>query len=104
VHIAIKRAGQAGGELMSLAKVGVIVLWLVLLTSFFLPDDSVGAQIGRIGFFVTAIAHVAEFFIYRRKLALAEGTMNDHFLQVLIFGLFHLKEVDAELAAKGLDD
>ena len=59
-----------------------------------------GGRIGRIGFFVTVIAHIAEFFIYRPKLERAEGTLNHHFLQVLLFGMFHYREVEAELAAK----
>lgn len=86
---------------MSYKKVGVIVLWIVLLSAFFvLPDDSIGGRIGRIAFFVTVFAHIVEFFIYRPKLRLAEGSMNHHFLQVLIFGMFHYQEVEAELAAK----
>jgi len=88
---------------MSYKKIGVILLWLVLLSAFFvLPDDSPGGRIGRIAFFVTAIAHIVEFFIYRPRLALAEGTMSHHFLQVLIFGMFHYQEVEAELEEKGL--
>lgn len=87
---------------MSIPKMGMIVVWIVLLSAFFvLPDHSLGGQIGRIAFFVTAIAHVAEFFIYRPTLRKAEGTMNHHFLQVLLFGVFHYKEVEAELDAKG---
>ena len=86
---------------MSYKKIGVIALWVVLLSAFFvLPADSTGGQIGRGAFFVTALAHVVEFFIYRPKLRLAEGTMNHHFLQVLIFGMFHCQEVEAELASK----
>jgi uncharacterized protein YhhL (DUF1145 family) len=86
---------------MNAKKIGVIVLWIVLLSSFFvLPDDSIGGRIGRIAFFVTLFAHVVEFFIYRPKLRLAEGSMNHHFLQVLIFGMFHYQDVEAELAKK----
>jgi uncharacterized protein YhhL (DUF1145 family) len=82
-------------------KIAVLVLWVVMLSAFFvLPDDSAGGRVGRIAFFVTVVAHIVEFFIYRPKLRLAEGSMNHHFLQVLIFGMFHYQEVEAELAAK----
>ncbi len=84
---------------MDYKKTGVIVLWIVLLSSFFvLPDDSTGGWIGRIAFFVTALAHIVEFFIYRPTLRRAEGSLGHHFVQVLIFGVFHYQEVEAELA------
>lgn len=87
--------------MMSIGKICMIVAWLAMLSAFFvLPDHSLGGRIGRIAFFVTAIAHVAEFLIYRPTLRQAEGTMNHHFLQVLIFGVFHYREVEAELAEK----
>jgi uncharacterized protein YhhL (DUF1145 family) len=86
---------------MSYPKMACIVLWLVLLSAFFvLPDDSRGGQIGRIAFFITAGAHVVEFFIYRPTLQRAEGSLGHHFIQVLIFGMFHYQEIEAELAAK----
>jgi uncharacterized protein YhhL (DUF1145 family) len=82
-------------------KIGVILLWIVLLSSFFvLPDDSTGGRIGRIAFFVTAIAHIVEFFIYRPALRRAKGSLGHHFVQVLIFGMFHYQDVQAELAAE----
>ena len=84
---------------MDYKKIGVIVLWSVLLSSFFvLPDDSTGGRIGRIACFVTALAHIVEFFIYRPTLRRAEGSLGHHFVQVLIFGMFHYREVEAELA------
>lgn len=86
---------------MRIQKIGVIVLWLVLLSAFWvLPDESIGGRIGRIAFFVTALAHVIEFFIYRPTLRRAEGSLAHHFLQVLIFGMFHYQEVEVELAEK----
>lgn len=89
---------------MGFMKMGVIVLWLILLCAFFvLPDESMGGRIGRIAFFVTVIAHIVEYFIYRPKFVLAQGSMNHHFLQTLLFGMFHCQDVDAELAAKRAD-
>ncbi len=86
---------------MSIQKIVVIVVWAVLLSAFFvLPDDSTGGRIGRIAFFVTAAVHVVEFFIYLPTLRRAEGTLDHHFLQVLIFGMFHYREVEEELASR----
>lgn len=82
---------------MSVQKIGVLVLWAVLACAFLLPDESVGGKIGRIAFWVTAAAHVVEFVIYRPTLRRAEGSMGHHFLQVLVFGVFHYKEVQEEL-------
>lgn len=89
---------------MSYKKIGVIVLWIVLASSFLLPDESTGGKIGRIAFFVTAAAHLVEYFIYRPKLRQATGTLSHHFGQVMIFGMFHYEEVEKELAARLSED
>ena len=86
---------------MSFPKIAFLVLWAVLLSAFFvLPDDSIGGWIGRIAFFVTAAAHVLEFLLTRPTLRQAEGSMSHHFLQILIFGMFHTQDVEEELAEK----
>jgi len=86
---------------MSYQKVAIVVLWVVMLSAFFvLPDESAGGRVGRIAFFVTVLAHVVEFFIYRPTLRRAEGSLGHHFVQVLIFGMFHYQEVEADLARR----
>lgn len=85
---------------MNAKKIGVLVLWAVLACAFLLPDDSMGGKIGRGAFFVTAAAHFVEYLIYRPKLRQADGSLAHHFGQVMIFGMFHYEEVEAELARR----
>ena len=85
---------------MNVKKVGVLAMWAVLASAFLLPDDSMGGKIGRGAFFVTVAAHFVEYLIYRPKLRRAEGTPGHHFLHVMVFGMFHYEEVEAELARK----
>lgn len=86
---------------MRIKKVVVLVFWVILASSFLLPDDSTGGRIGRIAFGVTLAAHFVEYFIYRPTLQKAEGSLAHHFWQVMIFGMFHFEEVEAELSQGG---
>lgn len=79
-------------------KQSVLVLWVVLLGVMFFASGWV-AGIARFAFWAMALAHVAEFFVKRSVLEKAGGSMVQHFVQTLIYGLFHWKPLEAEQLA-----
>jgi hypothetical protein len=54
---------------------------------------------GHIAVWLTLIAHVVEFLVKRPVFEQAGGTMGHHFLQTMIYGLFHWKPIEERLAA-----
>ena len=74
-------------------KQGVLVLWVVLLLGMFL----VGGMIGTIAtwvFWLLVVAHLVEFFVKRSVLEQAGGSMGNHFVQVLIYGIAYWKPLE----------
>jgi hypothetical protein len=49
------------------------------------------ATVGKWAILLTLIAHVVEFVIKRPLFERVGGSMGHHFVQTLIFGLFHWK-------------
>ena len=55
---------------------------------------------GKFAFGATVVAHVVEFVVKRSVLERADGSMGHHFVQTLIYGLFHWKPLeDAQAGA-----
>ncbi len=73
-------------------KQGVLVMWLVLLVGM-LVGGRFGAIAGPI-FWLLAVVHLVEFFWKRSVLEKAGGSMGQHFIQVMIYGLFHWKPLE----------
>jgi uncharacterized protein YhhL (DUF1145 family) len=72
------------------AKTVLNVVWVVLAVSFVLPASPlVGAL--RLAFVLMLAAHALEFLFFQRTLARLGGSMGQHFVQVLLYGLFHLQ-------------
>ncbi len=80
---------------MSLAKSAVVLLWGVLIAASVQTSSPTLSLLGRVGFLLTALAHVAEFFIYRPLLEKAPGSLARHFFQMLVFGFIYQREVRA---------
>jgi len=80
---------------MKVSKLVVIPVWLLLAACFFLPPDSTLSFLGRAAFFVMAAVHVVEFFVFLPFLRSAKGSLPLHFVNMLIFGLFHYQELRA---------
>ncbi len=57
--------------------------------------------IGHFVLWLTLGAHVAEFFVKRSVMEQAGGSMGHHFLQTLIYGLFHWKPLEDAQAGAG---
>ncbi|MBW2268643.1 MAG: hypothetical protein JRH16_08700 [Deltaproteobacteria bacterium] len=86
---------------MQNAKQSVWVLWCGSLAAILLGSGWV-ATAGSFVFWVTLAVHAVEFFIKRPVLERADGSTGHHFLQTLIYGLFHWKPL--EEAQKGSGD
>ena len=82
-----------------MAKQSVWVLWIGSLAAMFLGSGSV-AGVGKGVFWITLIAHLVEFFVNRPLFAKVGGSMGHHFVQTMIYGLFHWKPIKDELDAR----
>ncbi len=76
-------------------KQSVLAMWLVLLLGMLLGGATV-AMVSRGLFWLLAIVHVVEFFAKKSVLEKAGGSMGHHFVQVLIYGLFHWKPLEEQ--------
>lgn len=78
-------------------RVGRIVLigvWIALAACFFVPLGTLGT-IGRWAFGLMLLAHLAEFTVFRSRLEAAGGSLGHHFVQMLLFGILHVRSLDA---------
>jgi len=80
-------------------KQGVWVLWIGSLAAFALGSGWV-AVVGQWVFGLTAVAHVAEFLWKRPLYARVGGSMGHHFVQTMIYGLYHWKPLEEAQQAR----
>ena len=81
-------------------KQSVWVLWLGSLAAMFLGSGTI-ATIGSYVFWGTLVVHVIEFVVKRPVMQAAGGSMGHHFVQTLIYGLFHWKPLEEAAGAGG---
>ncbi|GEM_PF-2977641 len=82
-------------------KQSVWILWVGSLVAMLLVGGVIGT-IGRIVFWLLVVAHLVEFFMKREVFEKVGGSMGHHFVQTMIYGLFHWKPLEEGLA--GGDD
>lgn len=58
------------------------------------------ATAGQWTFGLLVVAHVVEFVIYRSLFERAEGSMGHHFVQTMIYGLFHWTPIKEKFEAE----
>ncbi len=78
-------------------KQGVLALWVVLLAGSFFGSGWI-ASAARYAFVGIALVHVVEFFVKKSVLEKAGGSLGNHFVQTLIYGLFHWKPLEEQQA------
>ncbi len=83
---------------MSIAKVGVLAFWAYCAICFFVDSNSSFVMMGRLFFWATAIAHVAEFAMFFGLFRESGDSLGVHFARTMTFGLFHIREVRAQLS------
>ena len=78
-------------------KYSVWVIWVGGAAAIVLGSGWV-ATAGHFVVWLTLAAHVVEFFVKRTLFEKVGGSMGHHFLQTLIYGLFHWKPLEEGLA------
>ena len=86
---------------MQNAKQSVWVVWIGSLAAILLGSGWV-ATAGMIAFWATLVVHLVEFVVKRPVFERAGGSTGHHFVQTLIYGLFHWKPLEDTQA--GSDD
>ena len=81
-------------------KYSVWVIWIGGAAAILLGSGMVAA-LGNLVVWLTLAAHVAEFVVKRPLFRRAGGSMGHHFVQTLIYGLFHWKPIEDALDAPG---
>ena len=84
---------------METLKSSVLLVWFFSAGAMLLGDGQV-ARIGHITFWATLAAHFAEWLWKRRLLASAGGDAGHHFIQTMIYGLFHWKPIEDRLRSR----
>ena len=80
-------------------KHGVWVLWIGSLLAIFAGSGWV-VTAGHVAFWLTLGAHVVECFMNLELFRRAGGSMANHIVQTLIYGLFHWTPIKERLAAE----
>jgi len=84
---------------MTYPKLLILVFWAICAYCFSVDSNQSFAMLGRLFFWATAIAHLAEFAMFFGLFREAGGSMGRHFARTLAFGLFHIREVRAQIDA-----
>lgn len=82
---------------MERLKYGVWVIWIGSLAAMLFGSGRV-ASAGHLTFWLTLAAHLVEFAANRSLFERAGGSMSHHFVQTLIYGLFHWTPIKRRLA------
>lgn len=74
-----------------MAKVILIVIWVLAIAGFFIAPESGAAGIARWVFWILLAAHGVECVIFREKLRAAPGSMASNVASTLVFGVLHVQ-------------
>jgi len=77
-------------------KQSVWVLWIGSALAMTLGSGWLGTA-GQLIFGLLFVAHLAEFVMKREVFTRAGGSMGHHFIQTMIYGLFHWKPIEEAL-------
>ena len=86
-----------------MAKQSVWVLWIGSLAMMLFGSGWV-ATAGQWAFGLTLLAHLVEFFVNRSLFERAGGSMGHHFVQTMIYGLFHWTPIKEQLEQESAHD
>ena len=74
-------------------KQSVWVIWVGSVAAIALGTGRV-STLGHVVLWTTLVAHVVEFVVKRPVMQAAGGSMAHHFVQTLVYGLFHWKPLE----------
>ncbi|MDH4017933.1 MAG: hypothetical protein OEV20_11385 [Actinomycetota bacterium] len=87
-------------------KQGIWIFWVAAVAAWLFGSGMV-ATVGKWATVLTLVAHVVEFVVNRSVFERAGGSMGHHFVQTMIYGLFHWKPIkeglDAEASSAASD-
>ena len=75
-------------------------MWFVLLVGMLFAGGML-ASISSGLFWLLVVVHAIEFFAKKSVLEKAGGSMGNHFVQVMIYGLFHWKPLEEAQQSEG---
>jgi uncharacterized protein YhhL (DUF1145 family) len=78
---------------MSPPKLGVAAAWILAIVAMFAFAGSVLGSVGRLVFYFMVIAHAIECVVFLPRLRQAPGGLGTNLLQVFLFGVFHMREL-----------
>ena len=81
-------------------KYSVWVVWVGAVAALWLGEGWV-ATTGAVVFWLTFVAHFVEFLVNRSLFERAGGSMANHFVQTMIYGLFHWTPIKQRLEKEG---
>ncbi len=88
---------------MSIGKIITLGAWLFALSSFVVEMPAPAQAFGRGLACFLLVAHIVECGIFFSVLKRAGGSLRNHLLQTIIFGLFHVRELRGTAAQTGGD-
>lgn len=80
-------------------KYGVFLVWLGSAAAMLFGRGNV-ALAGNVTFWVTLVAHFVEWVWKRPLFARAGGDPMHHFLQTMVYGLFHWKPIEDRIGSR----
>lgn len=83
-----------------MAKQSVWLLWIGSLAAMVFGSGWI-VTVGQWAFGLTFVAHAVEFVVNRSLFQRAGGSMLHHFVQTMIYGLFHWTPIKQRLESEG---
>ncbi len=80
---------------MENSKYGMWFVYAALALTMYFSEGGLATAAGWV-IAIILLAHLAEFFMKRELLAKSDGSMGYHFVQTMIYGLFHWKPIEAQ--------
>lgn len=86
--------------MLSIGKLVLAVVWIVAACAFFLPETASWASTGRLLFGALLAVHAIETIVFLPRLRAAGGSLANHVVQTLLFGLLHVGPLRTEAAGQ----
>lgn len=79
---------------MSTAKISILIAYAVLAAVALIAAGSTAGTWALNILVILAVAHVIEMGVFFKRCQRAGGSLPVHLLNVFLFGIFHIKEIE----------
>lgn len=79
---------------MSTQKISILIAYLVLAAAALLAAGSTAGTWALNILLILAVAHIIEMGVFFKRCKQAGGSLPMHLLNVFLFGIFHIKEME----------